>query len=252
MVVKLLTYTDLGEKITAAAGKLCYSSANIDTIFDGLDDDATGSFVDMLMSVGHQSTIEHLSFTFAVENVSRTLLAQLTRHRIASFSVQSQRYVAEKTFEYVIPPEIEKNEEAKKIFITAMNNAQDSYIKLIDILKVQKSENLKQNGKSAEDALKSAEKAVLEDARFVLPNACDTKLIMTMNARSLLNFFMLRCCKRAQWEINAMAVEMLRLCKQAAPHIFAKAGPNCLRGACPEGSRSCGKAVEMKEFFAKL
>ena len=110
----------------------------------------------------------------------------------------------------------------------------------------------KRAAKAARKAAKAAEKRAIEDARFVLPNACTTKIIMTMNVRSLRNFFHLRCCNRAQWEIRALATEMFRLCYNVAPHLFAKSGPSCVSGPCPEGKMCCGKTAEVRATFAAL
>lgn len=250
--VVLLSHTPNPEKTIAAAAKLCYSPAGIDNIMDGLTEERSEHFVGILESMGHGSPIEHAVFTFGIEGVSRSFLAQITRHRIASYSVKSQRYVAESDFEYVIPPEIEKIPEAKAEFITAMQEDARHYEKLRSILIRHHREKLIKDGISEKSASRSAEKAANEDARFVLPNACETKLICTFDARSLLNFFSLRCCMRAQWEIRAVATEMLRLVKEVAPNIFKTAGPPCLRGNCPEGKMSCGKMDEVRKYFLKL
>ncbi len=257
MNVKLLCYTPEPEKAVACAAKLCYASSDIDTLYDGLTEEKTSAFLDHLNNIGHQSPIEHASFTFGIEGVSRSLLAQITRHRIASFSVQSQRYVKEMKggadcFEYVLPPEIESVPEARAEFIKAMEEDAAHYAALADILQRKHERELMAQGMDEKSAKRKAEKMAIEDARFVLPNACATKLICTMNARSLMNFFALRCCNRAQWEIRALATEMLRLVRGVAPHLFRNAGPGCLRGACPEGSMSCGKMNEVREKFSNL
>ena len=250
--VTLLTYTTEPERTVASAAKLCYSASDISTIKEGLTDEKTASFVEMLAEIGHESPIEHASFTFGIEGVSRSLLAQITRHRMASFSVQSQRYVEESQFEYVLPPEIEKDEEAKKIYIENMNRAQADYDKLTEILSKKHFEEFLSLGQDEKTAKRNAEKKAIEDARFVLPNACTTKMIMTMNARSLLNFFSHRCCNRAQWEIRELATEMYKLVYNVAPHIFVKAGPPCVRGACTEGKMTCGEIVKVREKFSKI
>ena len=247
--VTLITHTPDPEKLIAASAKLCYSPVGIQDLMDGLDEEKTVSFLNMLSDFGHQSPIEHISFTFGIEEVSRTLLAQITRHRIASFSVQSQRYVKEKQFSFVTPPEIAKDPEASAMYQEAMKSAHDSYLKLTDILQKKHYEEMIASGMDPKKAKGASEKKAIEDARFVLPNACDTKMILTMNARSLLNFFSLRCCNRAQWEIRDVAVQMLELVKPVAPTIFAKAGPGCLTGACPEGAMTCGKIKEVRERF---
>lgn len=248
--VELLAYTPDADKLVAAAAKLCYAKSDIDTLLDGLTPEKTENFLDLLTTLGHQSPVEHASFTFGIEGVSRALLAQLTRHRIASFSVQSQRYVSKCNFEYITPPEIEAIPEAKAEFIAAMEEDARHYENLQNILKKAHTQRLIDQGKDEKEAAKAAEKMANEDARFVLPNACDTRIIMTMNVRSLYNFFTLRCCNRAQWEIRELATRMLMLVREVAPVLFKNAGPACLRGKCSEASMTCGKMLEVKEKFA--
>jgi len=166
--------------------------------------------------MGHHSVIEHAHYTFSLEGVSRALTHQLVRHRIASYSQQSQRYVNMLKAEYVVPKSVEEDPEAKRVFEQAMEQAWESYQRL-------------------------AERVPVEDARYVLPNACESNIMVTMNARELMHFFSLRCCERAQWEIREVAEEMLRLVQQVSPQIFKDAGPPCVRGPCPEGKLSCGK-----------
>lgn len=250
--VTLLAHTPFPEKNVACAAKLCYSPATIDNVRDNLTDEKVSSFVEMLAEIGHESPIEHASFTFGIEGVSRSLLAQITRHRMASFSVQSQRYVAEKKFEYVLPPEIAKDSEALKIYEEAMAEDQRHYDELTAILKKKHKADFLAAGKDEKAADRLAEKKAIEDARFVLPNACETKMVVTMNARSLLNFFRHRCCNRAQWEIRDVANQMLELVSAVAPNIFKNAGPSCVTGLCPEGKMSCGQAKEMREFYNRL
>lgn len=249
MNVELLQYNPDCEKIVAAAAKLCYSSSEIDGILNGLDYEKTVNFIDRLMSLGHESPIEHISFTFGIEGVSRSLLAQLTRHRIASYSVKSQRYVNEGQFEYIIPKEIEADEKAKAIFIKAMEDDERTYNELTAILKEKHYKTFLEEGNDEKTAKSKAEKKAIEDARYVLPNACETKLIATFNARSLINFFHHRCCERAQWEIRDMACEMLKLVKKVSPTIFKVAGPRCISGPCPEGKMTCGKMLEKRKIF---
>lgn len=250
--VTLITHTPMPEQTIASAAKLCYSPSSIDTIMDGLDKEKSESFVNMLSEIGHESPIEHASFTFGIEGVSRSFLAQVTRHRMASFSVQSQRYVPEAQFEFVLPPEIEKIPAAKAEFLRAMEEDQKTYDKLTDILKEKYYNRYLLDGVAESQASRKAEKQAIEDARFVLPNACCTKMICTMNARSLMNFFSLRCCNRAQWEIRDVAEQMLKLCVQTAPALFKKAGPACVRGGCSEGKMSCGRTKEVRAFFKDL
>ena len=274
MTVRLIAHTPEPEKVVAAAAKLCYSDAHITDLLDGLDEEKTARFLTMLSDLGHASPIEHASFTFGIEGVSRTLLAQITRHRIASFSVQSQRYVRLDDFRYVIPPEIEAIPEAKAAFIESMNEDAKRYLDLVQkledghtssilILKVSKfrinflredghTARLMAEGLPEKQARAKASKQANEDARFVLPNACETKMVVTMNARSLQNFFHLRCCNRAQWEIRQLAEEMLRLVYPVAPHIFRTAGPACVSGPCPEGKMCCGRTAEVRARYAAL
>ena len=250
--VTLLTYTPNPELAVASAAKLCYSAAGIEQIREGLTPEKTAGFVEMLAEIGHESPIEHVSFTFGIEGVSRALLAQITRHRMASFSVQSQRYVKENSFEFVLPPEIEKIPEAKERFLESMKRDQEDYEALTDILKAAHIKEMIDSGMDEKSAERAAEKKAIEDARFVLPNACETKMVLTMNARSLHNFFRHRCCNRAQWEIRQVAEEMFRLVYAVAPNLFKNAGPSCINGACPEGRMTCGKIKQMRELYNNI
>ena len=250
--VTLLAYIPEPEKAVASAAKLCYSASSIDDLRDGLTEEKSKSFVGMLAEIGHESPIEHASFTFGIEGVSRSLLAQITRHRIASFSVQSQRYVKITDFEFVTPPEIAEIPEALEIYNNAMRRDMEDYQRLTDMLMEKHKKAFMEAGLSEKEAEKKAEKKAIEDARFVLPNAAATKMVMTMNARSLHNFFAHRCCNRAQWEIRDVACQMLKLVSEVAPSLFVKCGPPCLYGACPEGKMTCGKTNEVKEYFSEL
>lgn len=250
--VELLRYTPEGEKLIASAAKLCYSSVGIGDIEKNLEYETVEKFLNMLMDLGHESPIEHISFTFGVEGVSRTLTHQLVRHRIASYSQQSQRYVKLEQFEYIIPPSIAEDEEAKRLFIEAMEKDQQYYNRLTDILFERFYKELQKQGMTEKKARQKAEKQAIEDARYVFPNACETKIVFTMNARTLLNFFRLRTCNRAQWEIRNMAIEMLKLVKGIYPNLFKDAGPACLKGPCPEGSMTCGDILEVRERFKNL
>lgn len=252
MKVTLIAHTPEPEKVVAAAAKLCYSDAQIGDLLDGLTEEKTARFLDMLSDLGHASPVEHASFTFGIEGVSRTLLAQITRHRIASFSVQSQRYVRLDDFRYVVPPEIEAIPEAKAAFLDSMNEDARRYLELAQKLEDGHTARLVAEGLPEKQARAKASKQANEDARFVLPNACETKMVVTMNARSLLNFFRLRCCERAQWEIRALAEEMLRLVYPVAPHLFRTAGPGCLAGPCPEGKMCCGRAAAVRSRYEAL
>ncbi len=252
MKVQIISHTPDPEKLIASAAKLCYSQTGVDGIMDGLTPESTEKFINRLVSMGHESPFEHASFTFGIEGVSRAVLAQITRHRIASFSVQSQRYVNKESFTYIMPPEIDALPEARDEFLKAMEEDRQHYIRIASLLKEKHKERMVSDGMEETAAEKAAEKLAFEDARSVLPNACDTKIVMTMNVRSLYNFFNLRCCSRAQWEIRELATEMLRQVKQVAPTLFRKAGPPCIAGPCPEGKMSCGKAQEMRLKFDNM
>ena len=252
MKVRLINHSIQPEHVVACAAKLCYSASDIDSLSKKIDDKSASDFVNMLSEIGHESPMEHAFFTFAIEGVSRSLLAQITRHRIASFSVQSQRYVNGKNFDFVVPPEIEEDNQIKEIFLNAMKKDLEDYNKITEMLKNKHKEKLLKLGMDEKLADRKAEKMSIQDARFVLPNACSTKMILTMNARSLLNFFRLRCCNRAQWEINQLACEMLSLVSDVAPSIFKNAGPSCVNGACSEGKMSCKKAEQVRKKIQKI
>ena len=228
--VELIQHTPMPQELIALSAKLYYSKSSIDDLKDKISLKDQSAFIDRLMNMGHESILEHVTFTFGIEGVSRVLLAQLTRHRIASFSVQSQRYVSyEKGFGYIIPDSIAAlGEEAVRKYDEQMKTIESWYV-----------DWQKQLGNQGEKSN--------EDARFVLPNACETRVVMTMNVRELRHFFALRMCSRAQWEIRKMAEEMFLLCYRTAPSLFQNAGPACLRGKCPEGEKSCGQAVKIRE-----
>lgn len=243
MKVTLITHTPEPEKLVATAAKLCYSSSDIETMSEGLTEEKIKSFLDMLVGMGHESPLEHVTFTFGIEGVSRSLTHQLVRHRIASYSQKSQRYVSESGFDYITPPSIEKHGYTNVLYDMIMDTIKEKYDYLRTVLidEIMNDEGVDQ---------KTAEKRANEDARYVLPNACETKIIATMNIRSLFNFFKHRCCNRAQWEIRAMAFEMWKLCMEVAPDIFKYAGPECVtKGKCPEGKMTCGKMTEKKAEF---
>ena len=250
--VILISYTPNPEHTVASAAKLCYSPSSINDLRENLTDEKAASFVEMLAEIGHESPIEHASFTFGIEGVSRSFLAQITRHRIASYSVKSQRYVSEAKFEYVIPPEIAALEDAKKLYLEAMEDDNRKYNQIADILKQKHIKDLLAEGKDEKTAARLAEKKAIEDARFVLPNACETKMVVTMNARSLMNFFRHRCCNRAQWEIREVADKMLELVSKVAPELFKNAGPSCITGPCPEGKMSCGRTKEVRSRYEEM
>lgn len=237
--VVLIEHTPNPEKLIATAAKLCYSSNDVEHLMEGLTDEKIQSFLNLLFDLGHESPIEHACFTFAIEGISRACSHQLVRHRIASYSQKSQRYVNEGGFDYVIPPSIDKYPYLRGKFEAIMEQLQDDYdwMRACLATEIANDEGLDQ---------KAAEKRANEDARFILPNACETKIVVTMNIRSLFNFFEHRCCNRAQWEIRAVAMQMWKQCMEISPLIFKHAGPKCYtKGKCPEGKMSCGKPVSM-------
>lgn len=219
MKVRLINYTKDPEKIVAQSARLCYSALGIEELREKLSDESIIKLVKKIMKLGHYSVLEHATFTFAIEGISRVTSHQLVRHRLASFSQQSQRYVKidKEGFPYIVPKSIEKDEKLAKIFINAVKELDGIYQLLLD-------HNIK-----------------AEDARYILPQAVTTKMIISANARELLHIFKLRCCNRAQWEIRNLAMNMLKEIKSIAPTIFENAGPPCVLGSCPEGKLSCGK-----------
>ena len=229
MKVTLLQHTPEPEQTVALAARLCYSPADIDELQERLTGADTTAFLDKIMSLGHHSVLEHASFTFGIDGLSRAASHQLVRHRIASYSQQSQRYVSHaQRFDAVIPDSIAVRPELLAQFEAQLQALHDCYRTLVEA------------GVPA------------EDARYILPNATETKIIVTMNARELRHFFALRCCERAQWEIRAMAVKMLIAVRPVAPAFFRDEGPGCVSGPCPEGKFCCGKTVEIRERFKTL
>ncbi len=238
--VILLNHTQFPDDLIAHAAKLCYSPSSVEELKEKIEKSDNRKFIEKLLKMGHMSPLEHVSFNFGVEGISRVCSHQLVRHRLASYSQQSQRYVGEhsenlcgeKTFEFIIPPAI-INAGKKEWFEDKMRDIQKWYDELIEAL-----------GDSGEKSN--------EDARFILPNAAETKIIVTMNARELLHFFSVRCCNRAQWEIRELATEMLILVRDIIPGIFSKSGPNCVAGPCTEGKMTCGEIDEVRKKFKDL
>jgi thymidylate synthase (FAD) len=215
MNVKLIGYTPNPEKLPAIAAKLTHSKIKPEDLYKSSDKELK-AILEQVMNLGHKSVIEHTYFTFAISDVSRSLTHQLVRHRIASYAQQSQRYINLKEANYVTPPKIAKDKKTKEAYEKIMNNIWNEYNKLIEL------------GIPA------------EDSRYILPNAACTNIIVTMNARSLLNFFELRCCQHAQWEIRQLANKMLQEVKKLAPTIFKNAGPACkTKNYCPENKKDC-------------
>jgi len=229
LFVSLLTYTPDSEDIVATAARLCYSAVDLQTLTQSTTPDDNRQMISKVLALGHHGVLEHAVFSFAAEGVSRAVTHQLVRHRLASFAQQSQRYVNfDGGFDYEVPPGIAEQPELATRFNDEMHRLAVLY------------SDLRKAGIAA------------EDARFVLPNAAHSRLIITMNARELRHFFRLRCCQRAQWEIRNLAKLMLKEVFAVAPALFHEAGPGCLGGACPEGEMSCGKAAEVRREFADL
>ncbi len=228
MKVRLLAHTPEPEKVIALSARLCYSKANIEDLEKNFTDDKIKIFLQKIIDLGHESVLEHVSFTFGIEGISRACSHQLVRHRLASYSQQSQRYVNFNNIEYVIPDTIKNNRELCEKFKNFMEEISKFYKEMLD------------------------KNIPAEDARFILPNSCTTKIIVTMNLRELKHFFKLRCCNRSQWEIRKLAIEMLKILKNKIPILFSQMGPACLNGPCPEGIMSCGQIQEVREFFRSL
>ncbi len=228
MNVTLLNFTPEPEKTVTLAARLCYSDNSIAELGEKVKGVSREKFLGRILKMGHLSVLEHASFTFGVEGISRATSHQLVRHRLASYSQQSQRYVTLKRPEFVTPDTISAEPGRKKRFDAAVKKLYKLYGELVE------------------------EGVPAEDARFLLPNAACTKIIITMNARELLHFFRLRCCERAQWEIREMATLMLALAKKEAPYIFGDSGPACVKGGCSEGDMTCGRPKEIRKKFKSL
>ena len=217
MQVELLYHTPDPERAIATAARLCYAPVGAKELMETMPPERVSSVLTTIMKSGHFSTLEHASYTFAIDGVSRALTHQLVRHRLASFNQQSQRYVKfGADLEVVKPATIAESDEANAVFDGIIEATKAAYAELMEL------------GIPA------------EDARYVLPNAAETKIVVTMNVRELLHFFELRCCNRAQWEIREMAWKVLELARPTAPYIFADAGAPCVHGTCPEGKMTCG------------
>ncbi|NLL36219.1 MAG: FAD-dependent thymidylate synthase [Fretibacterium sp.] len=225
--VNLLTHTPRADEVVTAAARLCYSDSTADNLLTEELASLSVPLLELLQRSGHHSPFEHASFTFAVDGLSRVTSHQLVRHRIASFSQQSQRYVRMETPDVILPPSLLTCSEAQELFLKQAREAHETYKKLISLGIPQ------------------------EDARFILPHGWETRLVLTMNARELHHFYHLRLCRRAQWEIRELARLMLIETRKAAPLLFALAGPSCLFRECEE-ARPCGRPFnDMEELLAK-
>jgi thymidylate synthase (FAD) len=219
--VRLLFHTPEPDRAVAVAARLCYAPVGAAELMEAMDEAAVRKVLKVIMESGHLSALEHASYTFAIDGVSRAMTHQLVRHRLASYNQQSQRYVSyEEDPYFVVPPDIAADADALERYNEATTSAFASYREMIDT------------------------GVAPEDARYLLPNAMETKIVVTMNIRELLHFFELRCCKRAQWEIREVALAMVDLVEPTAPYIFMDAGASCRRGPCREGSMTCGEPYE--------
>ncbi len=240
--VILLRHTYDPEEVVAMAARLCYNHSDLNTLSKKIQKSDIEGFIKKLIDMGHMSPIEHASFTFAIEGISMECSHQLIRHRMASYNQQSRRCqikgdIEEDFFyEYVTPPLISEDREAEQLYKEFMSHAMKTYNKLLKRL-----ENMGFNNETAD-----------KNAHYVMPNAVQTRIMVTMNARELLHFFHQRCCNRSDWEIHSLADEMLRQCKKVAPTIFTLAGPGCLIGSCPEGDLTCGTIKEVRKKYEIL
>lgn len=226
--VRLLQHTPEPERMVAAAARLCYAAAEIDELWQ-LPVEQQQRLLHKILQMGHDSVLEHALFNFGIAGISRACSHQLVRHRLASYSQQSQRYVVQQDdWPWVEPASWEQVPELAQEARQLQGQAQDLYQRM------------------------HAAGVPAEDARLLLPQACATQLVVSMNARQLRHFFALRCCRRAQWEIRALAKEMLRRVLAVAPALFAGAGPPCCRGPCPEGAFSCGQQAAVRDEYAQL
>lgn len=265
MNVKLLSHTKDPELLIATAAKLCYSPSNIEDLMNAQTAEEIDNFISRLEEMGHESPFEHVSYTFAIEGVSRVLEQQLTRHRIASYSIQSGRYVDRNNAQFYMPGDIEENELAKDIYVDVIEHSKKAYEQiwkalLHQYILVEASSNddleayvpdfkddkefcfewfKNHKNKEVKAIFRTLKKKALENARFVFPNSLETKIIVTMNVRTLWNFFKHRCCFRAQDEIRELAKIMLAILREVSPRIFKHAGPSCVTGICPEGNMQC-------------
>jgi thymidylate synthase (FAD) len=235
--VKLLETSEHALSLIYVAYRQCYASRWAGDMWeeDG-SEEHKAAFIRKMMPSGHDSPLEHVKFTFAIEGVSRALTHQLVRYRMASYSQQSQRYVDMKEFGYILPPSIAGDETLRTEFVRCMDEIQRSYQELLA--------RFNEKGVVGERAH--------EDARFVLPQAAETKIVVTMNCRELLHFFAQRCCQRAQWEIRALANAMLEICREKLPPVFENGGARCERlGYCPEGKFNCGRFPLKEEILCR-
>lgn len=269
MNVQLLSHTANPETLIAGAANLCYSNKDINGLMEGMTPEKSAKLVDKLINMGHESPLEHISFTFAIEGVSRVLSHQLVRHRVgASYSQRSQRYINEDNAGYTVPDSAKADKLTLSLYTDSVQQAFENYKTMTLALTFNKilcwtkdhwkEFHTAQTWMDCDDAaewferehpemFKKFHRTAQEDARYLLPNACHTSLIVTMNARALLNFFHQRCCKRAQREIRDLAWTMHGLVSEVAPAVFKRAGAGCMFGPCPEKEYTCGDPYHRKD-----
>ena len=257
MNVQVISHTENPELVVATAAKLCYAGCNIQELMKKQTPEGIERFISMLEEMGHESPMEHVSFTFAIEGVSRVTEQQLTRHRIASYSIQSGRYVDRSNAKFYTPDAIKECSEALDIYSSVIEVTKDAYEEISNLLichfvvndimsrnldidlTMSSNDIVKEYEKQYKDKYRMFKKKAIENARNIFPNSLETKIICTMNVRTLLNFFKHRCCNRAQDEIRMLAKEMLKLVRQIAPNLFRHAGASCVTGICPENNMQC-------------
>lgn len=222
--VKLINYTKEPERVIAAAARLCYSERSGEDLFENLSDEEVTRLVKNILNLGHYSVLEHVSFTFSISGISRVTTHQLVRHRVGcSYSQRSQRYIKEDNFDYIIPPSIQERPELLEKYNETMESLNNLYEEFAQVVPK-------------------------EDARYLLPQAIESKIMVTYSLRALLHFIKLRTCRRAQWEIQTLAWKMLKEAKQVAPLLLENVGPACLNGNCPEGKLSCGRPYTKEDI----
>jgi len=229
MGVTLLTHTPEPEKIIACAAKICYSPSNAEDLLEGLTDEKAKIFIRKLKAMSHETPFEMADFVFGIDGMSKACSQHFSRHRISSQNQKSQRYVDERDFDFYTPDVIKNNKDALEIYNYVISQNNNAYHLILTSLRADESL-----------PIENRDKIALENARYVLPNACDTSLILKMNARELFHFFKLRCCNRALTETRLIADEMLRLVSEKFPVIFEGSGAPCINGSCPEGKMGCG------------
>jgi len=202
--VTLVSFTKDGERVVAVASKMSRSRKGWDYHWQNMSEEEVETWIRDAIIHGYWSVLEHSVYTFSIEGISRVASHQLVRHRIASYTQMSHRFAkpVDEYYKPIIPPSTEKR--AKDVIEEAYRDAYEHYYRLLELGVPE------------------------EDARYVLPNGVNTNVVVTMNARELYNFFALRLCSRAQWEIRLVAWRMLEEVKKVHPRLFKYAGPNCL------------------------